>query len=210
MGVSVHYWAVPPSSALFRRLRVEKAFAVLMAYLFPYGRGVFYFFDELDPEEREEVLQEVIDSRAAVLGPEPEARRWIDEFRRELERTRLEFPGVERRRTSLEKTSRLVEERLSRQVKRVREDDAAEFVRRLMFGDGELGRDLGLGYDDVLGLISAPLVREGAELLDGLVAEALFARDGGWEEYHLDSYQHWRQLFQEAAAVEDVLLVGVC
>ncbi len=38
MGVSVHYWAVPPSSKLFHRLRVDKPFAVLMAYLFPYGR----------------------------------------------------------------------------------------------------------------------------------------------------------------------------
>jgi hypothetical protein len=78
-----------------------------------------------------------------------------------------------------------------------------------MFGDQALGRDLGLPDADILGLISPPLVREGAEVLNGLDAEALFAKDGGWEEYHLKSFQHWRQLFRKAAAQGEVLLVGV-
>jgi hypothetical protein len=91
MGVSVHYWAVPPASTLFRRLQSEKAFATLMAALFPYGCGIFYFFDEIDPEENEEILEWVIESRREALGPEPEARRWIDAFRQELE-THLPMP----------------------------------------------------------------------------------------------------------------------
>ncbi len=45
MSVSIHFWALPPASALFRRLEHDKAFVTLMAGLFPYGRGVFFFFD---------------------------------------------------------------------------------------------------------------------------------------------------------------------
>jgi hypothetical protein len=210
MGVSVHYWAIPPSSALFRRLQRDKAFAVLMAFLFPYGRGIFHFFDDKGIEEREEILDEVIDRHGEVLGPEPEARRRIDEFRLELDRTRSAYAGVERRRCSLEKTSRLVEERLLRELKRLRGEGAEGFLRGLMFGDQALSRNLGLSGEDVLGLVSPPLVREAAQVLDGLDAEALFARDGGWEEYHLNDFQRWRQLYRNAAAGGEALLVGVC
>ena len=44
MGVSIHYWAIPPSSGLFQRLQSDKAFIALMAALFPYGNGIFFFF----------------------------------------------------------------------------------------------------------------------------------------------------------------------
>lgn len=210
MGVSVHYWAVPPASTLFRRLRKEKAFATLMGALFPHGSGIFCFFEEIDPEARDETLEWVIANRRSALGPEPEARRWIAEFRQELERTRAAFPGVERRVAWLEKTSQLIEERLLRELTRIRGVSAAELVRELMFGDQELGRDLGVDDNDILGLLSAGLVRKGAKVLAGLDAEALFAKDRGWEEYHLDSFEQWRQLFREAAARGEVLLGGVC
>jgi hypothetical protein len=210
MGVSVCYWAVPPSSALFRRLKSERAFATLMAALFSYGRGIFYFFDEISPEERHEILEQVIESRRSALGPEPEARRSIAEFRQELDRTRSAWPGVERRATSLEKTSQFVEERLVRELKRIRGRDAARFVQGLMFGDQELGRDMGLLDHDILGLASPSLVREGAEVLNGLDDEDLFAKDVGWEEYHLNDFQNWRRLYREAAEQGEVLLVGVC
>jgi hypothetical protein len=112
-GVSLHYWAVPPSSGLFKRLQSDRAFVTLMGSLFCYGGGIFFFFDDIAAAEREDILQEVISAQEKVLGPEPEARQLIEEFRLELERTRLAYPGVEHRRCSLEKTSFLVEERLS-------------------------------------------------------------------------------------------------
>lgn len=210
MGVSVHYWAVPPSSTLFRRLQTEKAFAALMGALFPYGCGIFYFFDEIDAEEREEILEDAIESRRDVLGSEAEAKRWINEFRLELEHTRSAYPGVERRTASLEKSSPLIEKRLLPEFNLLRNGDAVEFLRALMFGDQELGRDLGLSDEDILGLISPRLVREGAELLNGLDAEALFAKNGVREEYYLEDFLHWRQLFREAAEEGELLLVGVC
>ena len=210
MGVSVHYWAIPPSSTLFRRLQREKSFATLMAALFPYGRGIFYFFDGVDPEEVEEILEEVIESRRDALGSDREARLLIDEFRQELDRTRLAHAGVEHRRTSLEKTSQLLQERLVQKLMNNDDAEATRFIREMMYGDQELGRDLGLLDGEILAVVSAPLVRESAATLNRLDAANLFARDGGWEEYHLESFKHWRQLFQEAAANAEVLLVGVC
>jgi hypothetical protein len=134
VGVSLHYWAVPPSSGLFKRLQRDGAFVTLIRSLFPYGRGVLFFFDEIAAPEREDILQEVISGQENVLGPQSEARRLIEEFRLELERTRLAYPGVEHRQCSLEKTSFLVEERLSQALKYVRED-ATAFVGRLLYGD---------------------------------------------------------------------------
>jgi hypothetical protein len=109
MGVSIHYWAMPPSSSLFERLQTDPDFVTLISTVFPYGNGVFCFFDELDPEEREKILGDLISKRQ--LGDEQQARHVIDAFRREVERTRRAYAGIERRRTSLEKTFLVVEER---------------------------------------------------------------------------------------------------
>jgi hypothetical protein len=217
MGLSVHYWAVPPSSALFNRLQNDKAFVTLMAVLFCYGGGAFFFFDDLDSTEREKILESVIDTRQRKLGRGPKARRLIEEFRLELERTRLAYPGVEHRKCSLEKTSFVVEERLSEALKLVRRD-AMEFVKRLMWGDQSLGRDGALDLEgdfenammdmeDSLGLVSPALVREGALVLREVDAVNAFFRDRVWE---FESFRRWRRLYQDAAAQGEALLVGVC
>ena len=73
MSVSIHFWALPPSSALFQRLERDKAFVTLMAALFPYGRGVFFFFDEIKAGERKSILERVTLERRGRLGPAPEA-----------------------------------------------------------------------------------------------------------------------------------------
>jgi hypothetical protein len=49
MGVSVHYWAVPPSSTLSRRLQSDKGFVTLWAALCPYTN----WLDEIPPAELE-------------------------------------------------------------------------------------------------------------------------------------------------------------
>jgi hypothetical protein len=222
MGVSIHYWALPPASALFQRLERDRAFVTLMASLFPYGCGVFFFFNELEAGEREEILKLVIRNRQSRLGPEPEARRLIEEFREELERTRREYPGIEGRRSSLEKTSRLIEQRLKEALQLVRAD-AEKFAGHLMYGNGTLGKpDAGyiegllekndfetLSYEmeNTVGVISAPLVQEGAQVLSELNGELLFADDQEW--YELTSFRCWRQLYQDAAAAGDALLVKV-
>jgi hypothetical protein len=212
MGTSVYYWAVPPSSALFKRLERDKAFVTLMAALFHRGAGVFYFFDELEDNEREEILQSVIKHRQERLGPKPEARRLIEEFRQELARTRLDYPGVERRRGSLDKISFLVAERLTQALKPGRKY-GEKFVDKLIYGDRTLGKTdpdnaqtMPEDLDNTVGVISAPLVQEGANVLSGLKAEELFGNDLVWQ---WENFQEWRRLFQEAAAAGDALLAGV-
>jgi hypothetical protein len=140
MGVCVHYWTIPPQSRLYERLQEDRAFNILMAYLFPHGGGI-YRFSEIDREEVEAVLNDVVERYRAALGPEPEARRRIADFLAEVERTRAEFPGIERRWAMLEKCSEEIEERLTRAFQNVR-TDAAELTRKVMFGGQSLAAHL--------------------------------------------------------------------
>jgi hypothetical protein len=222
MGVSLHYWALPPSSGLFKRLQSDRAFLTLMGSLFCYGGGIFSFFDDLSAAERQDILQDVIHTQQKVLGPEPMARRLIDEFREEVERARLSHPGVERRACSLEKIGFLVQERLSEALRNMR-NDASAFVERLLYGDqahGALKReesDVELSIEELAELATDPgslcanfvspsLVKEGAEVLSALDAEALFINDPVWQ---LQRFQRWRRVYMEAALHDEVLCGGV-
>jgi hypothetical protein len=178
-----------------------------MAYLFPYGCGI-YRFSEIEPEEREEIFEDVIDRHRAALGPEPEARRRISEFLAEVERTRAEFPGIERRRATLEKCSSDIEERLKQALEKVR-TDAAELTRNLMFGDELLAAHLRQPGEDIPGLVSLPVVREGAAALELLKPEALFPSGDDWQKWCRDNYGWWRQAYLEAAEHAEEILVGV-
>lgn len=205
MGVSIHYWAVPPASALYERLLTEQDFVTLMSTVEKYVGGAFYFFDdlELEPQEREDILDHII-SRGR-LGDEQQARHSINEFRREVERTRRAYPGIERRQTSLEKISLVVEQSVKEALRQLR-GDADRFVSRIMYGSP------GLGIQDWVGLVPADLVREGARTLATLNAEALFADDTRgptWHAYLLESFKHWQGLYRDAAAHGDAILVGV-
>jgi hypothetical protein len=193
-----------------------------MGSLFCYGDGIFFFFDDLSAAEREDILRDVIHRQQKSLGPEPMARRLIEDFREEVERTRLSYPGVEQRACSLEKTGFLVQERLSEALRNVRED-ASAFVERLLYGDqahGSLKReepDVELNIEELAELASDPaslcanfvsssLVKEGAEVLSALDAEALFINDSVWQ---LQSFQRWRRVYMEAALHDEVLCGGI-
>ncbi len=211
MSVSIHFWAVPPASALFQRLERDRAFAALMAALFPHGQGVYLFFRETEAGERAKILECAIEERACRLGSPPEAREAIEEFRQELERTRLANPGIEHRRCSLEYTSFIVEKQLVEALKHVHAS-AARFVRGLIYGDRVLGKSGAAGVEAIMedqrntvGAVSQALVRDGAQVLCGPEAEGLFG--GVWQ---LESFQDWRRLYWEAAARGEALLVGTC
>ena len=157
-----------------------------MGSLFCYGGGIFFFFDGLASAEREDILQDPINRQQKVLGPEPMARRLIEEFRQELEQARLSYAGVEHRRCSLEKTGVLVRERLSQALMQVR-DDTSAFVDQLLHGDQVHGALKGDEIDleefsndpsfTCGNFSSLSLVQEGAEVLSALDAEALFIND---------------------------------
>jgi hypothetical protein len=223
MGVSLHYWAAPPPSGLFKRLQSDRAFLTLMGSLFCYGGGIFSFFDSLSATDREHVLLDIIHRQQKVLGPQPMARRLIEECREELERARLSHPGVEQRGCSLEKTGFLVQERLSQTLCNVR-DDASAFVERLVYGDqahgalkrqephveelsiGELAELAGDPASLCANFVSPSLVKEGAEVLSALDADALFINDAVWQ---LQGFQRWRRLYMEAAVHDEALCCGV-
>ena len=205
MGVSIYYRAIPSSSNLLRSLQRDEAFFTLTAALFHYGHGIFYFFNEIDPDEREEILESVIKTRQDRLGAEPEARRLIDELRRELEQTRLAYPGVEERRYTLDTTSRLIRERLTIALEDNR-TDPIKTVNWLMYGNEMHGRDEARELDDKIYLVSATHVQEGAQLLSQVDEFHVFASDQDWL---IESFQRWRRLYQESAAEGDAILVGV-
>jgi hypothetical protein len=211
MSVSIHFWAVPPESPLFQRLERDRAFASLMAALFPYGRGVYTFFSEIEAGERAGILELAIQERRSRLGPEPEARRAIEEFRQELERVRAAHPGIEQRRCVLEYTAFIIEKQLAAALKPARAG-AARFVRDLIYGDRVLGKSGAGGIESIMedqkntvGAVSPGLVREAAQLLHAPDAEGLSG-----SLWQVENFQDWRRLYGEAAEKEEALLVGTC
>ena len=205
--VSVLYSAIPPKSTLYKRLQQEKAFNILMITLFDYGCGIFRFF-EIDHDEVEEILEWVIESHRDMLGSESEARRWINEFQSELERTRNLYPGIEDRTALLEKSAGEIEKRLVQELNRRQVEDATEVVSRLLFGDQTLAPHLVLPEEDALELVSFPLVQEGARILQEVEPEMLFTRDEGWQGWCLEHFQEWRELYFAAAENQEEILVG--
>jgi hypothetical protein len=209
MSVQFDYWAIPPSSTLFQRLLTDKAFVNLMAALFPHGPSVFFLFDSVAPYGCDEILGSIIES--GRLGNEAEARRLIDEFRLELEQTRLAYPGIGQRRCSLEKSFVPILERISEALRNV-PDDSDKFVTRLMTGDHRflyVGHstcppDIREDSDDGVGLVPSPLVQEGARLIGELNAEALFAHELTFEDF-----KRWHGLYRDAAALGEAILVGL-
>ena len=216
MGVSLHYWAIPPSSGLFKRLQTDSVFVTLMGGLFCYGGGIFFFFDDLSSAAREEILQDLINRQQKLLGPEPMARQLIEEFRQEVERTRLSYAGVEQRRCALEKTGSFIEERVVQALKDGR-DNAPAFVGKLLHGDQPHGalKDREFDIEEFSSnpaylcgnFVSPALVREGAQVLSALDAETLFINDTAWQ---LQSFQRWRSVYLAAAAQDEALCTGVC
>jgi hypothetical protein len=207
MGVSVLYSAIPPSSTLYARLQHEKTLSILVVSLFPYGCGIFRFF-EIEPEEIEEILADVIETHQETFGSELEAEQVIAEFQSELRRTRQAYPGIEDRTASLENSSAEIEERLSQKLLRRQVANADEIVKKLMFGDQTLAPTL-LPAEESLGLISRELVSEGASIFRQLDPETLFVRDEGWEGWYLDHLERWIGLYLSADEKNEEILVGV-
>ncbi|MEA5622594.1 hypothetical protein [Nostoc sp. UHCC 0251] len=203
MGVSVLYSAIPPSSTLYARLQSQKALSILVVSLFPYGCGIFRFF-EIDAEEINEILEDVIETHQETFGSELEADRVIAELRSELRLTRKAYPGIEDRTALLEKTSVEIGERLLQELSRRKFANADEIVEKLMFGDRTLAPTL-LSTEESLGLISYELVNEGASILRQIDAETLFARD----ESCFEDFERWRNLYLSAAEKNEEILVAV-
>lgn len=207
MSFSVLYSAIPPNSSLYARLQNEKAFTILVVSLFPYGCGIFRFF-ELASGEVWNILENVIEAHPETFGSELETDRVIAEFRSELRRTRKAYPGIQDRRVSLEKSSIEIEKRLSQELLRRRIANADEIVQKLMFGDQILAPTL-LSVEEPLGLISRELVTKGASIFRQINPETLFVSDQGWEGWCLNHLEQLINLYLLADKKNEEILVRI-
>jgi hypothetical protein len=202
MGHSLHYQAIPTSSTFYARLREDRAFITLFRAFLGYGWGAFWFF-EIEADEVEEILEGAFERYRAILGPEPEARQRVAEYRAELERTRAAFPGVESRTASLEQFSQEIRERLTRELARTR-GDATQLADKLLFGEGDLAPHLGLPEENSLGVVSVAVVGEGATVLWSIDPVVLFP-----EEWHRENFDSWRQLYLATTGKSEVIVMGI-
>jgi hypothetical protein len=123
---------------------------------------------------------------------------------------------VEQRRCSLKKTGTLIEERVV-QALEDRRDDASAYVGKLLHGDQPHGalKDREFDIEEFSSnpaylcgnFVSRALVKEGAQVLSVLDAEALFFDDTVWQ---LQTFQRWRSVYMAAATHDEVLCIGVC
>ncbi|NJL41375.1 MAG: hypothetical protein HC840_21675 [Leptolyngbyaceae cyanobacterium RM2_2_4] len=206
MSVSIFYSAIPVESSLYQRLQTERALLLLMERLFPYGKGIFHFF-EIEPAEVDEILSDVIEGHQNILGSESETTAWIDEFREEIRRTREAYPGIEDRSTMLESIAR-IERRLSQKLAEQQVENASERVRRLIEGVQNFAPHLS-SEDYRFGMMSVPLslVQEDARLLREIDPDTLFAEQEDEGRYYRDQFMWLRNLYLEAAERNEEILI---
>ena len=207
MGCSILYSAIPPNSNLYLRLQSEKALSILVASLFPYGCGIFRFF-EIEPEEIDEIIENVIEIHQEVFESKLEVDRVIAELRSQLTLTRQAFPGIEDRTAMLEKSSEEIEKRLILELSSKQVAKADEIVQKLLEGDRTFAPNL-LSVDESLGLISCELVSQGASIFRQIDPKTLFAKDKGREGWCLNHLEDLKDLYLSADENDEVILVGL-
>jgi hypothetical protein len=207
MGTSILYSAIPPTSAFYKRIQTERALATFVATLFPYGGGIFRFF-EINPTEANEILDGVIEKYQDIFGTTLEADMWVGEFRDELRRTRKAYPGIEDRSTSLEKAGSKIEKQLVQALARIQSKDVSETVGQLIFGNCEFAPDLlPAGYS--LGLVTASVVQEGAELLQCITPNTLFTEAEDPDRWYRKQFEWWKKLYLAVAERDEEIIVAV-
>jgi hypothetical protein len=86
--------------------------------------------------------------------------------------------------------------------------DGDKFVDRIMNGSQIFTGSIDPDETDMwVGLVPADLVQQGAWMLAGVNAEALFANDA---VHVLEDFEYWQDLYRDAAAHGDAILVGAC
>ncbi len=134
MGFSVIYSAIPPSSNLYLRLQSEKALNLLVDFVFTDGCGIYRFF-EIDPEEIDNIFENVVKTYPKIFKSQLELERVIADLRSLLTLTRQTFPGIEDRTAMLEKSSEEIEQLLVQELSRRQVANAQEIVQKLLEGD---------------------------------------------------------------------------
>jgi hypothetical protein len=216
MGVTVSYQAIPPTSSFYKRLQQEQTLNILMVSLFPQGNGIFRFFDidHLFPGDSirsiNNDLKRVMERHQEIFGGELESSLAVAEYRSELILTCRDYPGIEDRRSSMEKTSDEIREWLSRELSRINFVDADDIIGRIMFGDRTFAPDMLTGKEESLYLITRETVSEGASILRQIDPVGMLdIKDDDWDEYLLENLVEWRDFYLEADEKGEEILLGV-
>ncbi len=205
MGCSILYSAIPPNSNLYLRLQSEKALSILVASLFPYGCGIFRFF-EIEPEEIDEILENVVEVYPDIFESKVELDRVIAELRSQLTLTRQAFSGIEDRTAMLEKSVDEIEQLLVQELSRKQVANAQETVQQLLLGNRTFAPDLiPIEEGHSLGLISRELVSQGASIFRQIDPKTLVAKN---EDWYLEQLEELRDLYLAADENNEVILVG--
>lgn len=211
MSSSIHYWAIPPESALYKCLQEDAGYNTVMFYLLPYSADL-YDFRALGPTEAEEIIEDTLERSQPLLGENPSLK--IDAFFAEISKIRVNHPGIEHRRAMLEQCDTAIRCSLIQALEQEYED-ATELVKEIMHGDGVLHPDLRQPgrrkqpWEDTIGLISAPLVRRGADILKAIPPSILFPSNQDMDRWYRENYQRWQKAYIAAAENKECLLVRV-
>lgn len=222
MGSSTHYLAIPTDSSLYTALQTDLAFNTIMIELLPYSGDLYTFFSTIDKEEREDIIDDILIRNQPVLGENPQAK--IDAFFAEIDRTRENYPGIEHRIAMLEKCDTDIESRLIAALTKEESlaqkyDNVPELVKKMIRGDGVLHPDLShvdvpqvdrvrKSWEDILGLTSAPIVKQGAAILSLLSPRLLFPTNQDPDTWQRENYIKWRKVYIAAAKNKEALLSG--
>lgn len=181
---------------------------LLVERLFPYGNGIFRFF-EIEPAEIDEILNDVIEEHQNILGSESEATVWIDQFREEIRLTCEAYPGIEDRSTMLESATR-IERRLSQKLVEQQVENASERVRSLIVGVQDFAPHLsGADFEYRMMVVPLSLVQEGARLLQEIDPNTFFTEQEDERGYNRTQFTGLRNLYLEAAERNEEVLVLV-
>ena len=204
MGVSIYYQAIPEQSALFRRVQTQKAISTLFDFLFPYGNGIFHIFD-IDKEELDEILDEIAEY-CEVFDSRADVDQCLNELRMELERANISYPGLADRNAYLEKIQKVIEERLSQELKRRQLDNHLDYVEKLLYGNQALA-PFYAEYKAQALLVPSSVVRDSMQMLKEIDPEALFEVAEDPHRYYLEEFRWWREFYLEVAEKGEAAIV---
>lgn len=221
MGVTLSYQAIPPGSNFYKRVRRERKLNILLQSFFCHC-GIFDSFDinspnniSLDDRRKEdindeltEILEDILEQYNDVFDSELEIRSVLAEYRHELTIACRDFPGIEGRWASMQKTGEAIEKRLSDEFQKRNFPDYLPSY--MMYGDGGFDEDLWTIKDEYLTLISRETVHEGAIVLRQIDPQDLLETiEDGFNEACLRDFTRWRNLYLAADEHGDEILMNV-
>jgi hypothetical protein len=204
MSTHSYYQSIPEESPLFRRLRADPRFHLLLAQLMILGPGPFYWSD-LEANEIEGVLDWM--TGEGIFRSRDQADQVLADVRGEIGRALASDPEIRDRSAYIEQVHRELEEQLLAELERRGHVDRSDLVETLLFGGpyADSSQALACGKP-AFRLVPPTVVADGAAMLEPIEAAALFPKDR-WDLYPAEEYARWRWLYLEASRLHTAILV---